>query len=464
MEVLVAKKMLSKGEQEILTRLDQVRVRQARKNQENQLYYLGKQNIEFLGLRLREEWIAQAFPLTWCRTLVSVVVERQQVARLLRRGNFTEDKELRSLWDESDMDAQFTRFATDLAIYGRAYLSVAMDEKSGRPRMVVEPVTAMTLLHDALGETLAAQRIYFDTAAQETRSALYLPDVTIILKGSGAGAQEVDRIEHGLGRVPVVMAVMGDIDGTMDGESVFEPLKRLSDMSAEVLLNMRVVLETSASPQKVFLDAVNEVVDEDGNPVSVFEAFYDSILTVFSGQDDGEKKAKQADVKQLAGADLTPFFKSLETLGQQASSASGLPMRMLGHVTANPPSEMTVRGEEARLVRMIEMYNAVAGMALGWGMAIGERLRTGVWPEDGSIDVSHRDPGTPTQAQQADALTKYVAQGIMSKRSALEELGWSDARIDREMQRLTEEADVLGMAYRGLGRHPEPDVIDEVDL
>ena len=97
-------------------------------------------------------------------------------------------------------------------------------------------------------------------------------------------------------------------------------------------------------------------------------------------------------------------------------------------------------------------------------MAIDERLRNGVWPEDGSIDISWIDPGTPTVAQQADALTKYVQTGVMSRRSALEELGWSDARIDREMRRLDEESDPLGMAYRELGRGPAPvdgEVVEE---
>lgn len=451
---------LSKEEAVLLASLQQVRQRQAAKNRENLAYYLGKQQINFLGLRLREEWIQQAFPLTWCRTLVNVVVERQQVARLLRRGNFTEDESLRAMWDKSDMDAQLTRFNRDLAMYGRSYLSVAAHPETGDPRMIVEPVRAMTLLHNELGETLAAQRVYYDADNLETRSALYLPNETILLRGAGAGAEEIDRITHDLGRVPVVMAVMGDVVGTFDGEPVFEPVKRLADMSAEALLNSRVALETAAAPQKVFIDAVSEVVDEDGNPASIFDAFYDSILTVFSGQDDGDNKAKPAEVKQLPGADMTPFVKTLETLGQQASSATGLPMRMLGHVTANPPSEMTVRGEEARLTRMIEMYNSVAGMALGWALAIGERLTSGEWPPDGSIDVSWRDPGTPTQSQQADALSKYVAQGIMSKRSALEELGWSDTRIDREMQRMAEESDVLGMSYRALGR----DAVDEDEL
>lgn len=440
---------LTDEELQIMKKLDQREAFLRPRDTENLAYYLGKQNIRFLGLRLREEWLEQAFPLTWCRTLVNVIVERQQVLRLLRRGNFTEDAQLRQAWDSSNMDSQLYRLTTDLAIYGRCYISVAMTDAG--PRMQAEPVKAMTVLTDPLGKTVAAMRRYQDDSSAEVKRTLYFPDYTVYCDANGANPT---RVEHGLGRVPVVMAVMGDIDGTLRGTSAFEPVKRLADMSAEALLNARVALETVAAPQKVFLDAVSEVVDEDGNPASVFDAFYDSVLQVFTGASASGERTRQADVKQLAGADMTGFFKTIEMLGQQASSATGLPMRMLGHVTANPPSEMTVRGEESRLVRCVDVYNAALGAALGWALGIDERLRTGAWPEDGSIDIAWRDPGTPTVAQQADALAKYVAQGVMSRRSALEELGWSDARIDRELARIAEEEDPLGVSYRALSRDP----------
>lgn len=435
-------------EQEMLVRLDQEFHRQVPLNRENLAYYKGRQPIKFLGLRLREEWIRQAFPLTWCRTLVNVVVERQQVLRLLRRGEFSEDEHLRRTWDQSDMDAQLSRLAADLAIYGRAYLSVSMT--AAGPRLVAEPTQAMTVLTDDLGNTLAAMRRYWDATSRETRRVLYLPDSTTIIRGSGSVGDVVTRIKHGLGRVPIVMALINDVDGTRTGEAVFQPIKRIADVSAETLLNARVALETTASPQKAMIDAANEVVDENGDPASVFDAFYDNILQVFSGQDEDGKTVK-ADIKQFPGAQMDGFFKTIEMLGQQASSSTGLPMRMLGHVTANPPSEMTVRGEESRLVRMVENHNAALGAALGWALSIAERLRTGEWPEDGAIDISWRDPGTPTQAQHADALTKLVQTGIMSKRSALEDLGWSDARIEREFDRLAEEDDTTGF-YRVLSR------------
>lgn len=455
---------LSKDEAALVAKLENLAARQDRVDAENLAYYLGKQNIEFLGLRLREEWLRQAFPLMWCRTLVQAVVERQNIQRLLRRGVDTEDEDLRRYWDTSDMDIQFPTFASNLGIYGRAVMTVSADPVSGRPRIVVEPVRAITVLVNELGETLAALRRYYDADSREVRRVLYLPDSTIEIKGRGAGGQVTARHDHGLGRVPVVMAVMHDVDGKRTGSPVFEPIKRLADTSAETLLNARVALETVAAPQKVLIDAAARVVDQDGNEVDIYEAFYDSMLRVFSSGDGGSHESK-AQVLQLAGADMSGFFQAITTLGQQAASATGLPMRMFGHVTANPPSETTVRGEEARLVRLVELHNQACGAAIGWALSIADRLESGVWPEHGAIDVSWRDPGTPTEAQHADAITKYVQTGVMSKRSALEELGWSDTRINREMDRLRAEAEEQDFGYRSLARGIiEADVIDSESI
>lgn len=450
---------LSKDEASLVGKLEATAARQDPIDEANLRYYRGKQNISFLGLRLREEWLQQAFPLMWCRTLVQAVVERQNIQRLLRRGVDAEDEQLRRYWDESDMGLQFPTFAMNLGIYGRAVMSVSMDPATGRPRIVVEPVRAITLLVDELGNTLAALRRYYDSDENEVRRVLYLPDETIEITGQGAGGKVTARHVHNLGRVPVVMAVMHDDDGKRTGSPVFEPIKRLADTSAETMLNARVALETVAAPQKVLIDAAARVVDEDGNEVDIYEAFYDSMLRIFSSGEGQE--ASKAQVQQLAGADMTGFFSAITTLGQQAASATGLPMRMFGHVTANPPSETTVRGEEARLVRLVELHNQACGAAIGWALSIADRLDTGVWPEHGAIDVSWRDPGTPTEAQHADAITKYVQTGVMSKRSALEELGWSDTRIKRELERLREEAEEQDFGYRSLGRGVvESDVID----
>ena len=104
-----------------------------------------------------------------------------------------------------------------------------------------------------------------------------------------------------------------------------------------------------------------------------------------------------------------------------------------------PPA---LRAEEARLILNVEKKSALAGDGWGWVMGLSERFRTGEWVTGSRIKTDWHDPGTPTYAQRADALTKMYAngQGILSREGVWEELGWSEARMERERQRFEREA------------------------
>ena len=75
-------------------------------------------------------------------------------------------------------------------------------------------------------------------------------------------------------------------------------------------------------------------------------------------------------------------------------------------------------------------------------MGLVERFRTGEWVSGSRIKTDWFDAGTPTYAQRADALTKMYnsGQGILSREGVWEELGWSEARMERERSRFEAEA------------------------
>jgi hypothetical protein len=60
--------------------------------------------------------------------------------------------------------------------------------------------------------------------------------------------------------------------------------------------------------------------------------------------------------------------------------------------------------------------------------------------EGNRVRVDYFDPGTPTFAQRADALTKMRAVGGISREGMWDELGWSEARKAKERQYLEAEA------------------------
>lgn len=50
-------------------------------------------------------------------------------------------------------------------------------------------------------------------------------------------------------------------------------------------------------------------------------------------------------MKQLPGADLAGFYKTITMLAEQAATVTGLPVRMMGQNTANPAAEGSIRAD-----------------------------------------------------------------------------------------------------------------------
>src|SRR5699024_2472146 len=71
---------------------------------------------------------------------------------------------------------------------------------------------------------------------------------------------------------------------------------------------------------------------------------------------------------------------------------------------------------------------------------IAERIRTGAWPDGSTIQVEWRDASTPTKAEEADSIQKKTGgQQVLSVRGAMQDMGWSQPRIDQELAWLDQE-------------------------
>jgi hypothetical protein len=183
----------------------------------------------------------------------------------------------------------------------------------------------------------------------------------------------------------------------------------------------------------MWMTGVNKAdfIDKDGEPIPQFVAYFDRLHMLTS---------KDASVGQLMAADLGNFETSLRIYGQQAAIVTGFPARYFGLTTANPPSADAIRADEAELVRSAEDQNDEVGMTLGWTGALAYRFATDKVVEGNKVRVDWFDPATPTIAQREDALAKRRASGVLSRRGYWTELGWSDARIQQELQWMAEEA------------------------
>src|SRR5574344_1270120 len=108
-------------------------------------YYDTEHAFEHIGLALPPEY-RRAYDVvtSGAQIVVDSVVDRQQVRQLLLPGQETADPVLRTIWDDSNMDAQLNMFNTDRRIYGRAFLSISTNELDGeRPLIRAESPTEM---------------------------------------------------------------------------------------------------------------------------------------------------------------------------------------------------------------------------------------------------------------------------------------------------------------------------------
>lgn len=421
-------------------------------------YYQGRQRLEQLGMAIPPSMRRFLVIANWGRVVVGTKADRQQVRSLYLPGEETADPQLRAIWDGSNLDAHVQMFNRDRMIFGRAFLSVGSNEDNpSLPLVRVESPREMTAQVDVRREVVtAAARFYgVDETTQQgpTNVTLYLPDVTIWVEKRDGRWYEVDRDEHRLGVVPVIMHLNRRMSSGWVGESELTDIVPLMDAAARSLTNLQFAQEAHGIP-RMWMTGVSkgDFIDADGKPIPQFEAYFDAIHMLTKAD---------AKIGQLTAADLKNFQTALDIYGQQASIVTGFPARYFGATTAQPPTEGSVVADESKLIRSVEADNVEVGKTLGWTGALALRFSTGAWVEGNRVSVEWHNPATPTMAQREDALAKRRALGVISREGYWDELGWSEAKKDRERTYLEAEANdpALERIVSGLmgGSDADPD-------
>lgn len=407
----------------------------------NLRYYLGRQRVEQLGMAIPPQMRRFLVIANWCRVVVDTINSRQQV-RALTAGSSAQDGQLRAIWDASNLSAHTSMFNADRMIYGRAFMSVGANEDDrSLPWVRVESPREMDAIIDVRREMVtSACRFYgwddalalptTTTSLSATKVTLYLPNVTVWAERDAVGSWvEVDRDEHRLGAVPVVMHLNRRLSGAWTGESQMSDVIPLVDASARSLTNMQFAQEAHGIPRMWMTGiAKGDFVGPDGKPIPQFEAYFDAIHMLTS---------KDAKVGQLTAADLKNFETTMSMYGTQASIVTGFPGRYFGLQTANPPAEGAIKADEAQLTRSVEEQNEQVGMTFGWAGSLALRFATG---ERARVHTTWFDPATPTVSQREDALAKRRAAGVLSREGYWDELGWDEARKAQEREYLRQEA------------------------
>ena len=402
-------------------------------------YYEGTQRLAHIGLAVPPELRKFETVLNWCRTVVDSVSDRMRMKAFYLPGEDRASEALRESWDYNNLDSESIAHHQEMLILGRGFVSVGANEEDPEfPLIQVENPRELAVDIDHRHRRLrAAVRVMPSengSPGSPSSAVLYLPDATVRVERYQGRWAVVDRDDHRLGRVPLVMFLNRRRVGQWTGVSEMVDAIPLVDAAARSLTNLQLAGETHSVPQKYVLGmSKGDFVDAEGKPIPAWEAYFNAIWA---------NQNKDAKVGQFAASDLSNFHNTVDHYASKLAGLYGLPARYVGITSVNPAAEGAIRAEEARLILNVEKKAALAGDGWGWVMGLVERFRTGEWVSGSRIKTDWFDAGTPTYAQRADALTKMYnsGQGILSREGVWEELGWPEARMERERSRFEAEA------------------------
>jgi len=278
----------------------------------------------------------------------------------------------------------------------------------------------------------------------QARSAtLYLPNETLWLEADGGPFVATDVDEHGLGVVPVVPTFRRrrtaiPAGRLLQGTSAMEDVVPITDAAARDITNAQVAQETHAVPQRGVLGASKgDFVGQDGKQLTVWEAYFGSVWALAN---------KDAKTFQFDASDMSNFERMMDLYARLASGVSGLPPNYFGLAADDAASADAIRSREARLVKIAERDQTTLGNSDATTLRIAARIRDGVWSDDlVGMETLWFDAGTPTYASRVDAVVKQYAatdvngRPLIPREMAMEDLGWSPAKIQRALSLLREE-------------------------
>ncbi len=342
-------------------------------------------------------------------------------------------------WLANDLDQTSTILHREALTFGDAYV-ICWARRGGSPLVTVEsPQQVAVLKNPATREIESAVKRW--RTKTETHAMVYLPDRLEHWRAKTAGAatagfELVETLDNPLGVVPVVnFCNAARILGC--GRSEIDDLVPLVDGLNATLAGLAVAQEYTARPRrwatgielverpKLKADGTPEL-DGDGNPV------IETVNPIPEGNRSMLSENDQAKFGQLPGADLRGYETAVNIWLGQIMAVSALPAHFVGITTENPSSAEALRASEASLTARAEARQAVFGRPWEQVARLMVAIRDRVDVDSATVSVQWRDPGSTSTGAEADAVTKLVQAGILSKSGALRRLGYSEDEIDRE--------------------------------
>lgn len=426
---------------ELLQRLDESTARHS----ELDLYYTGRQPLAFLSpeakiaLGTRLGRMASNIP----RLAVTALAER------LRITGFAGDAELWADWIRNDLDQTSGVAHREALLLGDSFVIVWADQ-FGRPKVTVESAKQVAVQIDPGTRQVTAAVKRWETKTT-TEAVLYLPDRIVRLRANQTGATTVGftgvgELANPLGVVPVVG--LRNADRILDdrGSSEIDDLGPLVDALNKSLADMMVTSEYVGRPRRwaTGIELTEApVLDENGDPVTSGPdgpPLMREVNPIPEGHRAMISENDGAKFGQLQAADLSGYEASVRVILGQIMAVSTLPAHYVGVFTDNPASADALRAAEASLTARAEARQATFGRSWEQVARLMIAVRDGRDPNlIDSIRVQWADAATRSVAQEADAVVKLYAAGLLPASYALGKLGYPDDEIAKITEARTQD-------------------------
>lgn len=412
-------------------------------------YYEGTQPLSYMAPELQQELqeTVRQVVINWPRLVVDSLEERLDVEGFRFPTEPDSDVELWRIWQANDMDEQSQQGHLDALVMGRAYVVIGSredDADEDTPLITVESPLDMFAEFDPRTRVVrAAVKRWTDDGddGPVDHATLLLPDSTswwVKDKGAWVEDPDIERDDHEIGEVMVEVLANRPRLKAPNGVSELADIIPISDAACKIATDMMVSAEYHATPRRAaFGFGEDDFVDQEGRRVSAFSRIIGRMWATEKSRGTGEDNA---DIIQFPEASLTNFHETIKQLATLVASLAGMPPHFLGQATDNPASADGIRSAETRLVKRAERRQRRAGGTWERVNRKVMRIRDGVWNTDArSLETIWRDASTPTVAQVADASVKKFTAKIVPLRQTREDLGYSQAQIQR-MEELDEVA------------------------
>ncbi|WP_425308421.1 phage portal protein [Ammonicoccus fulvus] len=370
------------------------------------LSYLSPEARAALGNRL------QAINVNVPRLTVDVLGERLRVIGFDQPGIWED-------WTFNHMQTMSATAHTEAMLLGECY-AVVWAHPDGRPKISIESCTLMAADIDPVSHAVrGAVKRWEDRNG--THAVHYGPESITRYHSAATGAyggfRAVEVLPNPLGVPPVVRLVNGD-RLTSVGISEMTDVLSLTDLLVKLTTDLATASEYAARPRR-WASGVELVEDAEGNVINPFPESARMMLA-----EDVETR-----FGSLPGSDLGGYENAITVVLKLISAVSGLPERLLGVGSDNPTSADSIRASEASLTAKAEARQRQFGRAWSEVAALVHAVRTGADPLSLDIRPVWADAATRSEAQEADAVVKLYASGLLPQSYALRKLGYSTDEI-----------------------------------